>query len=383
MANAINLTTWNLFQSFLKLGFTAFGGPAIPAQIKGEIVDRNSWIESKQFDEGLALCQIIPGAINMQIAAYVGLKLKGIKGAVLSFFAFGIPSFLIMISLSLLYKRFHTTAAIETILSTLRIVIVAIVAHATYTFGRMYLKGFHEIAIAALAAILFFLKIHPAIVVGIAVILGIALIRKGESGFLSEGKIKTFGFFLLLLVLVLFSILLLYFLEPSYFTLATVMLRIDLFSFGGGLASVPMMYHEIVDLYGWLDKNTLFDGIILGQITPGSIIVTATFAGYLHLGFIGGIVATIFVYLPSFMILMALAPFFNRLSAFANFSKAINGILCSFVGLLLVTTYHFGNEVSWSAGPIIIGLVSLILLFLRVKIPWLIIGGLAFSLLYI
>jgi len=139
------------------------------------------------------------------------------------------------------------------------------------------------------------------------------------------------------------------------------------------------MYHEFVDLFGWLDKKTLFDGIILGQVTPGSIIITATFAGYYHLGLIGSIVATVFVFIPSYLILMALAPFFDRLSKLKNFARGINGILCSFVGLLLITTFNFGMDITWSPEAIIIAAVSFALLILRVNVGWLILGGLVLS----
>lgn len=368
-----------LFLTFLKLGFTAFGGPAMPVEIRKEIVDRRRWMEGIPFDAGLALCQVIPGAIIMQLAAYIGLKLKGIKGSIVCFIAFGLPSFLIMLGLSMLYKNFHHIETIEAVLSTLRIIVIAIIAHATFSFGKKNFRSVNDVAIGFIAAFLFIMKMHPAIVVNIAIILGLLLTRKDKPRFPYTGRAKTFNFFLILLSLVLVSLALLFLFNPTYFTLATIMLRIDLFSFGGGLAAVPMMYHEFVDLFGWLDKKTLFDGIILGQVTPGSIIITATFAGYYHLGLLGSIVATIFVFIPSYLILMALVPFFDRLSKLKNFSRAVNGILCSFVGLLLITTFHFGIEIAWTPEAIIIGIISFTLLLLRVNVGWLILGGLALS----
>jgi chromate transporter len=221
--------------------------------------------------------------------------------------------------------------------------------------------------------------LHPALVIGIAVVLGLLLTRKDKPNFPSTGKNKTFNFFLVLLGLTVLTLILFYILNPQYFSLATVMLRIGFFSFGGGIGAVPMMYHEIVALFGWMDKQTLTDGIVLGQVTPGSLIITATFAGYYHLGLLGGVIATIFVFIPSLLILMAIIPFFDHLSLYPNFSKIINGILCSFVGLLLVTTIHFGIDIAWNPFSIAIGLVSLVLLMLRVNIPWLIAGGLVLS----
>ena len=379
MADVVVPTNGKLFLTFLKLGFTAFGGPAMPVYLRKEIVDHKQWMDGQSFDAGLALSQVIPGATIMQLSTYVGLKLKGIWGALLCFFAFGFPSFLIMLGLSILYKNFHHIDFIEAILGTLRIIVVAIIAHATFIFGKKNFSSINDVAIGIIAAILFLLNLHPALVVGISVILGLILTRNDKPGFPSTGRNKTLNFFLVLLSLSVVTVILFYILNPLYFSLATVMLRIGFFSFGGGVGAVPMMYHEIVTLFGWMDKKTLADGIVLGQVTPGSLIITATFAGYYHLGVPGGIIATIFVFIPSLLILMAIIPFFDRLSLHPNFRKIINGILCAFVGLLLVTTIHFGIDVAWNPLNIAIGLVSLVLLMLRVNIPWLIAGGLVLS----
>src|SRR5664279_124886 len=131
MANNSVPSMGKLFLTFLKLGFTAFGGPAMQVEIRKEIVDRKQWMEGIRFDAGLALCQVIPGAIIMQLAAYIGLKLKGIKGSIVTFIAFGLPSILIIIGLSMLYKNYHHIETIEAVLVTLRIIVVAIIAHAT------------------------------------------------------------------------------------------------------------------------------------------------------------------------------------------------------------------------------------------------------------
>ena len=103
---------------------------------------------------------------------------------------------------------------------------------------------------------------------------------------------------------------------------------------------MPMMYHELVELFHWFDEQTFMDGVILGQVTPGSIIIAATFFGYMHFGILGSILATICVFTPSFLILMGIIPFFDKLRSYPQFDKVINGILCSFVGLLAVVTLN-------------------------------------------
>ena len=129
------------------------------------------------------------------------------------------------------------------------------------------------------------------------------------------------------------SLIVLYIAYKDLFYLASLMIKIDLFAFGGGFASVPLMLHEIVDVRGWMDSRTFMDGIALGQVTPGPIVITATFVGYLLYGFAGSVVASIAIFTPSFLILATAAPVFDRLKSSRYFSGITKGIFASFVGL--------------------------------------------------
>jgi chromate transporter len=364
-----------LFLSFFWIGLTGFGGLAMTAHIRKHIVDTRKWLDGSTFDSGLALCQIIPGAIVMQLSAYIGLKLKGVRGAIVSFIGFGLPAFLIMFILSVLYKQSKNISGVEAVLGGLRVVIVAIVANAAYIFGQKNFKNLNDWIIAVIAAGLFLTKLHPILVLLIASLLGLVLTKKelDPTGKLSNAR--TFRFFLVLLLVVAICSTILFFVNKEYFTLATIMLRIDLFSFGGGLAAMPMMYHELVDLFQWFDEKTFMDGVILGQVTPGSIIIAATFFGYMHFGIIGSIIATICVFTPSFLILMGIIPFFDKLRSYPQFNKVINGILCSFVGLLTVVTYRFTIDIHWNLVNIIFTLVAFTLLVRKVDVIWVILGG--------
>ena len=169
--------------------------------------------------------------------------------------------------------------------------------------------------------------------------------------------------------------MLLFFTNPRLFKLAGLMLRIDLLAFGGGFASVPIMFHEIVDVRSWLDGPTLLDGIALGQITPGPIVITATFIGYLLYGPVGGIVATLSVFLPSFLIVVGIAPYYDRLRTSGSFQKAMGGIFCSFVGLLLSVTLRFAMNVSWDLARVLLAAAALIALRLKVNVVWVVLVG--------
>jgi len=133
-------TLGQLFRSFLRLGVTAFGGPTMVAYIRRLAVERRAWLTAKAFDDGVALCQVIPGATAMQTAAYVGLRARGVAGAGMSFVGFGLPAFALMLALSVMYSRAHGLPVVVSAFSGLRAVIVALVANATVSFGRSSLR---------------------------------------------------------------------------------------------------------------------------------------------------------------------------------------------------------------------------------------------------
>lgn len=369
----------DLFLTFFWMGLTAFGGLAMFAHVRKYVVDKKQWLDANTFDSGLALCQVIPGAIIMQLVAYIGLKLKGVRGAVVCFIAFGFPAFLIMFILSVLYKHSKNITGVELVLTGLRVIIVAIVANAAYIFGKRNFRNLNDWIISAVAAGLFLTRLHPSLVLLIAAVSGLLFSKKELSYSEKSVKSKTFWFFLLVLFLTVLSILILFIFARGYFTLATIMLRIDLFSFGGGLASMPIMYHEMVDIYGWFDAKTFMDGAILGQVTPGSIIIAATFFGFMHFGIFGSLLATIYVFIPSFLILMGVIPFFDKLRTYPQFNKVINGILCSFVGLLVIVTYRFTIGINWDLVNILLALTAFILLVRKVNVIWIVLGGVIVS----
>jgi chromate transporter len=150
-----------LFLSFFQLGFTAFGGPAMLAEIRKTAVVKKEWLSEASYRDGMALCQMVPGATAMQAAAYVGLRSQGIGGAAASFIGFGLPASILMLILSALYARAHTLPPVVSVFSGLQVVVVAIVAHAAFKFGKTWLKDWKGILIALSAAVMFGFGLHP------------------------------------------------------------------------------------------------------------------------------------------------------------------------------------------------------------------------------
>jgi len=374
----------HLFSSFVKLGLTAFGGPAMIAYIRKMAVLQKKWLDDEAFHDGVALCQTIPGATAMQTAAYVGLKTRGLLGAAASFVGFGLPAFLMMMVLASLYVRGHALPVVVSALAGLGAVVVAIVANAVVMFGTKTLVNLRTSVIALVAALLFGLGISPLAVILLAALMGLALFKArifsagpapAARNFYSTRSLSV------LFVLTIAGLILLFTVDPRLFKLAALMARIDVSAFGGGFASVPLMFHEIVDVRSWLDGPTLLNGIALGQITPGPVVITATFIGYLLYGPFGGIVATISVFLPSFLIVVGVAPYYDRLRMSGHFHKAIEGILCSFVGLLLFVTVRLAMNVSWDIPRMVLAVAAFVALRLKVNVLWIVLIGTIISVL--
>ncbi len=372
----------HLFLSFLRLGATAFGGPAMIAYIRKMAVDQKHWLDEKTARDGIALCQTIPGATAMQMSAYVGLRAKGVAGAAASFIGFGLPAFLFMMILSALYARTHTLPSVVSIFNGLQAIVVALVANATLSFGRTSIKSWKNVINALIAAGLFGLKINPILVIIIAAFLGMILYNKQPflPAVSPTNKAHAPKSLLWLLLAIVIGSGTLFLLNRRLFDLATLMFRIDLLAFGGGFSSVPLMFYEIVEVRSWLDGPTLLNGIALGQVTPGPIVITATFIGYLLHGFLGGLVATVSVFLPSFMIVIGIVPYFDRMRNSPYFNRVLTGILCSFVGLLLTVTIRFASNIPWDLPRLVITLGAFIALLKKVDILWVVLIGTGISL---
>jgi chromate transporter len=349
------------------------------AYIRKMAVDDKHWLDHENFRDGVALCQTIPGATAMQTAAYVGLRARGTIGAGTSFIGFGLPAFCLMMTLSALYAQTRTLPFVVSAFEGLQAIIVAIVANATLSFANTSITGWNRAFIAAIAAALFGVGLNPIIVIVLAALGGLVLVPSKPilpRSYVDPGRpFRSMKPLFFLVAITVTGFVALYLFQPMLFDIAALMFRIDLFAFGGGFASVPLMYHEIVHVRSWMDGPTFLNGIVLGQVTPGPIVITATFVGYWLHGLLGGLIATLSVFLPSFIMVIGFVPFFDKLRASPYFSKVLAGILCSFVGLLLTVTIRFAGNVHWDLARIILASSALGALLLKVDILWVVVVG--------
>ncbi len=355
------------------------------AYIREMAVRGKGWVSARAFDDGVALCQALPGATAMQTAAYVGLRVRGLTGAAVAYVGFGLPALGLMLALSAAYSRTHNLPPVVMAFSGLQAVVVAVVANAAVTFARSSLKRWRHVPITALAVALYAWGLNPFLVVVLSGSLGLWLLSDPTLPASTEAVPAPMPYRTksVLAMLCVAAVLLtaLFMLNRQLVTLALTMIRIDLFAFGGGFASIPLLFTEAVNVRHWLDGPTLLDGIVLGQITPGPIVITATFVGYLLHGVVGALVATLGVFLPSFLVVVAVAPHFDRLRASPLFARLIGGALCSFPGLLLVVTIHFARTVGWDVPHVLLAAAAFVALRLGANILWVVVVGTGLSLL--
>jgi chromate transporter len=373
---------YRLLLTFLRIGITAFGGPAMIPYVRRVAVGQKKWIDGEDFQDGVALCQTIPGATVMQMAAYIGLKVRGVPGAMASYIGMIFPAFVLMLALSYAYGLSHELPAVLSVFSGLQAVIVAVMANATLSFGKTSLKSWKSLFITLVAGGLFWLMVNPVLIIILAALSGMLLNGRqpvAPRASRSERMPHTTMPLLLFLLITAGGLALLFFFRRELFQLALLMMKIDCIAFGGGFASVPLMFHEVVQVRSWMDGPTFLNGIVLGQFTPGPIVITATFVGYLARGPIGALVATAGIFLPSFLILIGIAPWFDRIRSTPWFARAIGGILCSFVGLLFTVTIRFGLNVHWDWMHAVLAAAAFAALVAKVDILWVVVAGTAVS----
>ena len=376
-----------VFLAFLRLGLTAFGGPAMVAYIRRMAVKDKKWVKEDSFKKGIALCQTIPGATAMQAAAYAGLRAGGPWGAVAAYTAFGLPAFFLMLTLSAMYTRTHDLPRVIALFSGLQVIVVALVAAAAISFGRRYLTAKQDVLLVAGASAFLAAGGSPIIAILASGLIGLVLYRslvKEDTSQPQAEELPTITWkalrpALLLGLAAVTCLGLLFFIRRDLFSLSVLMMKIDFFAFGGGYASVPLLFHEIVEVHHWMSNQALMDGIALGQVTPGPIVITATFAGYLLAQIPGALVGTISIFTPSLFLLLLVVPYFDRMQHNISLQRALRGVLVSFVGLLLAVTIRFGFAVHWTPLSALIAVCALAALLKKVNILYVVLIGAVIS----
>lgn len=372
-----------VFSTFLRLGATAFGGPAMVPYIREEAVERNGWLSEEEFSTGMALCQSVPGATAMQVAAYVGLRARGLSGAVAAYLGFGLPAFALITGLSMLYAASRDAGPILAAFTGLKFIVVALIANAAVDFARRYLTHTPDKLIALGAGLVLGLRGNPILGILGACLAGLVLYRNmdGPAPTTAHRGGSPLRRLVMLCPPLAALAALLAVIHPGLFELAAVMAKVDLFAFGGGYVSLPLMLHEVTTARSWMSPEMFMDGIALGQVTPGPIVITSAFVGHHLYGLAGAAVGAVFAFTPSLIILVAVTPYFDRLQASPLFRRAVRASLASLVGLMAAVFARFAVAAPWSPLGALLCLGAFMALRARINILRVVLGGAVLSML--
>jgi chromate transporter len=379
-----------LFKRFLKLGATAYGGPAIAQQMKKAIVKEWGWLKEPEFMQGLALCQLIPGATFVQLSTYIGYRLRGIWGAFTCAVAFVLPAFFLLLILSTLYFGLGNLWFIQALFKGLGAIVMAIVLNALINFGKPIFKDWKGILIAAFSFLGFLFRLSTVLVfilaAGAALLLRVSA-SKPAPGPSPAGPISTprekgdspFLLALAALIVVIFAVC--YFLNAELFSLALTLSKTGALAFGGGFTIIPLIQYEVVDKYQWVSTKEFLDGIAMGQITPGPIMITATFLGFKLSGLWGALIATLAIFSPAFFIVTLLIPRYDRVRGITAVRTMEQGILASFIGMLGLVLYNFGRTTFVDIPTILFAVAAFIALLKKIDLSYILLTGAILSIL--
>ncbi|HLQ82325.1 MAG TPA: chromate efflux transporter [Pseudogracilibacillus sp.] len=328
-----------------KLGLTSFGGPvAHLAYFKDEYIDRRKWLSEKTYADIIAICQFLPGPASSQVGIAIGILRGGLLGGIISFLGFTLPSIIVLVIFALLYQSFSLEGAL--FIQSLKIVAVAVVLHALIGLGKKLTPDKTTIAIAVASAIVMLLYPSAWIQILIIIIAGLVGLKLFQNK--AESNIESFDVNIskrmgITALLVLISALMVLpilnnIFNHSLLNIFDIFFRVGSLVFGGGHVVLPMIERELVPL-GLMSSGEFLAGYGMAQAVPGPLFTFASYLGTMMEGVTGAVIATIAIFLPSFLLIVAALPFLSELRQHASFQSILIGVNASVVGILLAAFY--------------------------------------------
>jgi chromate transporter len=348
---------------FLRLGFLAFGGPAAHiAMMRQEVVQRRRWLSDQEFLDLLGASNLIPGPTSTELAIYLGYRRAGKAGLVLAGVLFILPAMAIVLAFAWAYVKYGTTPQAVGLLYGIKPVIVAVIVQAIWGLLRAAVKTKLLGLAVILTAVLYFAGVNPLVpLFGLA--LAVMLIENRAYGHLLVLPVAT-------------TPLAQATTDVSLVTLFLTFLKIGATLYGSGYVLLAFLHDDFVRNLGWLSDQQLLDAVAVGQFTPGPVFTTATFIGYVVASWPGALVATIAVFLPSFVFVGVVYPFVPRLRASSWTSAFLDGANAAAVGLMVAVLWQLATTSIVDPLTLALALVAAALLIRwRVNSAWLVLGG--------
>ena len=351
---------------FLKIGAMSYGGPAIMGIMQAEIQEKRGWLSKERFLEGLALVNMLPGAAATQLGIFIGYQRAGWWGGVLAGLCFILPAFVIMLALTLLYSAFGALPVMRDAFYGLGPVVLGIFVVAVYRLGRTALKGMSQIAIGIAAAVL--VAFTPIGIVGTFILtgcIGVTLYRSRAWG-LRAALVATLliaayhwaGTALTAQELSAGNIDLDPALAPGLWDIGRFFFKVGAFTFGGGITTLAFMQDQVVNQLHWLTQQEFLDGLALGQLTPGPLLMLAAYVGYKLSGMAGAVVGGIAIFLPAFILMLSILPVLNRIRELIWIKAAMRAIGAAVIGIISVSLIQMAPHAAPDAFTIMLMILT-------------------------
>ena len=382
---------------FLRLGFTAFGGPAAHvALMEDEVVTRRNWLDRQRFLDLVALLNFIPGPNSTELAIHLGQIRAGFRGLVVAGVCFIVPAVLIILPIAWAYERYGSLPRLNDALAGIKAGVIAVLAVACWRFGRTSIKDVSTAAIAIVAA-------------AGALAAQAKQVRHTELWVLAAASaagaapycVRRPRVILIVLLVAVAALLAVHYLTGPrsggshsrwLVSLALFFLHVGATLFGSGYVLVSYLHTGLVEQRGWLDQQQLLDAVAVGQVTPGPLLTTATFVGYLvghrttgseALGVLGAVVATAAIFLPAFVFVAVLGKWLPRLRELPAARGALDAANAAVAALVFVVTVTLAREALRDLDPVSITIVVVafgVLVTLNVNATWVMLGAAAVGL---
>jgi len=365
-ASTPSYTLRDLLLYFLRLGTIGFGGPiALAGHMQKDLVEERGWVSKQDYLEGLAFSQLSPGPLAAQLAMYLGWLRAGALGSTLVGIAFILPSFLMALVLAALYVHFGSLPWIQGMFYGIGAAVIAIIVRSAIklvrgTVGKDWLLW---TIFAAMAITTAWTKSE---IVWLFVLCGaIGILVKAPPRVMSRATPAVFIGSLNPLLAGIHGL-------APFATLGVLFLfflKAGAFVFGSGLAIVPFLYGGVVAKFHWLTERQFVDAVAVAMITPGPVVITAAFIGYLVAGPIGAVVAALAVFAPPYLIVLFGAPYYRRFAQNPQVKAFVQGVTAAAVGAIAGAAYILARRSLVDTSTVIIGLTTLALLMFTKRIP--------------
>jgi len=363
---------------FLRLGLTAFGGPAAHiAMMQHEIVDHRKWISNEEFLDLLGASNLIPGPSSTELAIHIGFRLARWKGLLLAGICFILPAFLLVMGIASAYVRFGLLPHAAGILYGVKPVVIAIVLQALWNLGRSALKSRFIAGVGAAATLITFLNISPLLV-----LFGAGTLTAGKQWITGRerGSLAPLaGLLGLIAILVTLPVM---FNHGSASTavnrsvLFWLFLKFGSVVYGSGYVLLAFLRTDLVTRLHWLSSAQLIDAIAIGQVTPGPVFTTATFIGFVLGGPMGAIFATVGMFLPAFIFVAISGRVVKGIRKSPVAGAFLDGVNAASLALMAAVTWELGRSAIVDVITAGLALAGAVVLFrYRVNSLWLILGG--------